>query len=45
MVDAVKLLIQPFAWGALKRALLRREILIASVAEMFSLVSTVPQMG
>jgi predicted ATP-dependent protease len=41
MVDAVKLLTQPFAWAALKRALLRREILIESVAEMFSLVSTI----
>lgn len=41
MVDALKLLTQPFAWNALKRALLRREILIESVAEMFSLVSTV----
>lgn len=41
MIDAVKLLLQPFAWNALKRALLRREILIESVAEMFSLVSTV----
>ena len=41
MVDALKLLTQPFAWSALKRALLRREILIESVAEMFSLVSTV----
>lgn len=41
MLDAVTLLTQPFAWGALKRALLRREILIESVAEMFSLVSTV----
>jgi predicted ATP-dependent protease len=41
MVDAVKLLSQPFAWAALKRALLRREILIESVAEMFSLVSTI----
>jgi len=41
MVDAIKLLTQPFAWSALKRALLRREILIESVAEMFSLVSTI----
>jgi len=40
MLDALKLLTQPFAWGALKRALLRREILIESVAEMVSLVST-----
>jgi len=41
LLDAVKLLTQPFAWEALKRALLRREILIESVAEMFSLVSTI----
>jgi predicted ATP-dependent protease len=41
MVDAVKLLTQPFAWGALKRALLRNEIRIESMAEMFSMVSTI----
>ena len=40
MVDALKLLTQPFAWDALKRALLHREIRIESLAEMFSLVST-----
>lgn len=40
MVDALKLLTQPFAWDALKRALLRREIRIESLAEMFSLVTT-----
>ncbi len=41
LVDAVKLLTQPFAWTALKRALLRREIRIESMAEMFSMVSTI----
>jgi predicted ATP-dependent protease len=41
MVDAVKLLTQPFAWSALKRALLAHEIRIESMAEMFSLVSTI----
>ena len=39
MIDAVKLLQQPFAWAALKRALLKREIRIESLAEMFSVVS------
>lgn len=40
LVDAVKLLTQPFAWDALKRALLRSQIRIESMAEMYSLVST-----
>lgn len=41
IIDAVKLLQQPFAWEALKRALLRHEIRLESLAEMFSAVSTV----
>jgi predicted ATP-dependent protease len=41
LIDAVKLLRQPLAWDALKRALMRREIRIESLAEMLSLVSTV----
>ena len=41
LIDTMKLLTQPFAWAALKRALLRREIRIESMAEMFSMVSTV----
>jgi predicted ATP-dependent protease len=41
LIDAMKLLTQPFAWSALKRALLRGEIRIESMAEMFSMVSTV----
>jgi len=41
LIDAVKLLTQPFAWSALKRALLRREVRIESLAEMVSLVSTI----
>jgi predicted ATP-dependent protease len=41
LVDAIKLLTQPFAWSALKRALLRSEIRIESLAEMFSMVSTI----
>jgi predicted ATP-dependent protease len=41
VVDAAKVLMQPFAWEALKRALARREIRIESLAEQYSLVSTV----
>jgi len=41
LIDAMKLLTQPFAWEALKRALTRREIRIESMAEMYSLVSTI----
>jgi len=41
LIDVAKLLVQPFAWDALKRALMRREIRIESVAEMVSLVTTV----
>ncbi len=41
LVDAIKLLTQPFAWAALKRALLGSEIRIESMAEMFSMVSTI----
>ncbi|HUN90776.1 MAG TPA: ATP-binding protein [Burkholderiaceae bacterium] len=41
LIDAAKLLTQPFAWAALKRALQRHEVRIESMAEMFSLVSTV----
>jgi lon-related putative ATP-dependent protease len=41
VIDARKLLLQPFAWEALKRALLTREIRIESLAEAYSLVSTV----
>ena len=40
LIDAAKLLVQPFAWDALKRALLRGEIRIESVADLYSLVST-----
>lgn len=40
LVDAAKLLMQPFAWEGLKRALLRKEIRIESLAEMYSLIST-----
>ncbi len=41
VIDAAKVLMQPFAWEALKRALARREIRIESLAEQYSLVSTV----
>lgn len=41
LLDATKVLIQPFAWEALKRALKAGEITIESPAEQLSLVSTV----
>lgn len=40
MLDVHKLLSQPFAWDALKRALSTREIRIESIGQMYSLVST-----
>ncbi len=41
ILDARKLLTQPFAWEELKRVLQSREIRIESVGQMLSLVSTV----
>ena len=41
LIDAVKLLTQPFAWATLKRALLRGEIRIEAVAEQLGVISTV----
>ena len=41
LIDAIKVLTQPFAWAALKRALKRSEVRIESMAEMYSIVSTV----
>lgn len=41
LLDARKLLMQPFAWEGLKRALSTREIRIESLGEMYSLVTTV----
>lgn len=41
LVDALKLLREPLAWEALKRALRRRKIIIESPGEFMSLVSTV----
>lgn len=40
LLDAVKLLTSPFAWDALKRALLSREAKIESASEILSLAST-----
>lgn len=41
LLDAHKLLAQPFAWEGLKRALSTREIRIESLGQIYSLVSTV----
>jgi len=41
LLDVRKVLLQPFAWDALKRALQAREIRIESLGQMYSLVSTV----
>lgn len=41
LLDVRKVLTQPFAWDALKRALQSREIRIESLGQMYSLVSTV----
>jgi lon-related putative ATP-dependent protease len=41
MLDAFKLLSQPFAWEGIKRALATHEIRIESLGQMYSLVSTV----
>jgi lon-related putative ATP-dependent protease len=41
VLDAMKLLTQPFAWEALKRALRTREIRTESLGQALSLVSTV----
>jgi len=41
ILDAVKVLTQPFAWEALKRALRAREIRTESMGQMLSLISTV----
>lgn len=40
LVDAEKLLQQPYAWDGLKRALRAREIRVDSLAQIYSLVST-----
>ena len=41
VVDMRKLLIEPFAWEALKRVLRSKEVRIESPAEQYSLISTV----
>ncbi|MDH5443989.1 MAG: AAA family ATPase [Gammaproteobacteria bacterium] len=41
ILDATKLLQQPFAWEGLKRALTSRELSIQSLADQYSLISTV----
>ncbi len=41
LLDIRKILMQPFAWEGLKRALQSREIRIESPAQMYSLISTV----
>jgi len=41
ILDAVKILMQPFAWEGLKRALQAGEIRIESLAQLTSLISTV----
>ena len=40
LVDAIKLLTQPFAWEGLKRALLRHQVRIESPGEAYGLVNT-----
>jgi lon-related putative ATP-dependent protease len=41
VLDALKVLTQPFAWEALKRTLTRREIRIESLGELWGVASTV----
>lgn len=41
LLDAFKLLTQPFSWEGLKRALSTHEIRIESIGQLYSLVSTV----
>jgi lon-related putative ATP-dependent protease len=41
LLDAYKLLTQPFAWEGLKRALITRRLRIESLGQMYSLVSTI----
>lgn len=41
VIDAMKLLTQPYAWEGLKRALFSRQIKIQSLGQIYSLVSTV----
>lgn len=40
LLDVEKVLLQPFAWEGLKRALTTREVRVESLAQMYSLIST-----
>lgn len=40
MIDAMKLLMQPYAWEGLKRALSSQQIKIQSLGQIYSLIST-----
>jgi len=40
VIDAIRLLSSPYAWDALKRSLLNREVRIESLGELLSLAST-----
>jgi predicted ATP-dependent protease len=41
LLDVLKVLMQPFAWEGLKRAITRREIRIESISDMYGMASTV----
>jgi len=41
ILDARKLLMQPFAWEALKRVLRSKEVRIESIAQQYALISTI----
>jgi len=41
VMDALKVLVQPFAWEALKRMLKSREVKIESLSQMYGFISTV----
>ncbi|NTU57397.1 MAG: AAA family ATPase [Chlorobiaceae bacterium] len=41
ILDARRLLLEPFAWEALKKALRTRQVSIESLAQLYSLVSTI----
>ncbi|MBK7216151.1 MAG: AAA family ATPase [Candidatus Promineofilum sp.] len=41
VIEALKLLTEPFAWEGLKRALRKQEIVIESLGQVYSMISTV----
>ena len=41
LLDAQKILMQPYAWEGLKRALFAKEVRIQSLGQLFSIISTV----